>query len=269
MSLLTNRNILIVGEENSQIQDLIESFKAHGMNVLKSRCEDFQKEMIEKENIDIVFLNYLHGLVECRDVLAVLRGDILSRVVPIFALVEDDSQKIQDVLTQGATDFVLAQEENKSIIHKIKSVFSSDDSFLGHQTIDISPIKNAITTKGIRVYIVEDDPLLRNLLSIRLGNSGFPFDFSTDGRSVISLMHQFKPDIIILDLMLPGISGFEILKQIKEDETLKGLPVVVFSNRDGQEDKKKALDLGAVGFYVKAMTDLSELITTIQTLTKK
>jgi len=68
--------------------------------------------------------------------------------------------------------------------------------------------------------------------------------------------------------MLPGRSGFEVLTEIKNDKKLSDVPVVVFSNRDGQEDRQKASELGAKGFYVKAMTDLSELIETIESLTK-
>jgi DNA-binding response OmpR family regulator len=269
MSELTNKNILIVGEENSQVQSLIEISKAHGMRVFKTRCEDFEKDIIEKEDIEIIFLNHLHEDDPCKNMLSFLKEDILSRTVPIFALVEDNSEKIQNVLNLGATDFVVPHEETKAVIQKMKAVFSSDDSFLGHRTIDISPIESSVTTKGIRVYVVEDDPLLRNLLSIRLGNSSFPYEFSTDGKAVIELMHKFNPDILILDLMLPGISGFEVLQQVRNDEALKALPVIVFSNRDGQEDRKKAEELGAAAFYVKAMTDLSELVTTIEALTKK
>lgn len=268
MSELTNKNILIVGEENSQVQNLVETFNAHGMNIIKTTCENFKKEIIEASEVDVVFINLLNATDTCKKVLTDLKGDILSRVVPIFALVEDDTEKIQTAIILGATDFVLQHEDSKSIAHKIKSVFLTDSSYLGHQTIDISPIQTSITKKGIRVYVVEDDPLLKNLLSIRLSNSSFPYEFNTDGKSAVTLMRSFKPDIIILDLMLPGISGFEILKQVKEDEELKHIPVIVFSNRDGQEDRNTAQALGAARFYVKAMTDLSELILTIQSLTK-
>ena len=67
--------------------------------------------------------------------------------------------------------------------------------------------------------------------------------------------------------MLPVKNGFEILAELKADATLKSLPVIVFSNRDAQEDKQKVFELGADRFFVKAMTDLSVLIETIEELT--
>jgi DNA-binding response OmpR family regulator len=86
--------------------------------------------------------------------------------------------------------------------------------------------------------------------------------------NVLPAMRQFNPDVIVLDLMLPGRSGFEVLAEVKADDKLQQVPVIIFSNKDTAEDKQKAQDLGARGFYVKAMTDLSELIELIESLVK-
>jgi DNA-binding response OmpR family regulator len=68
--------------------------------------------------------------------------------------------------------------------------------------------------------------------------------------------------------MLPGKNGFELLAEIREDGQFKDTPVIIFSNRDSQEDRRKAKELGAAAFHVKAMTDLAELVTTIENLVK-
>jgi DNA-binding response OmpR family regulator len=269
MSELTNRNVLVVGEENSQIQELEDSFNAHGMNVSRAGCNNFDNSVLEKNKIDIIILNHLHSEMPCKAMLSLLKDDILNRTVPVFALVSDTPEMIQDVLTMGATDYLVPGEENQSVIQKMKMVFSDTDNFSGSNAIDITPIEHSTTTIGIKVFLVEDDPLLRNLLSIKLTHSSFPFEFSTDGMDIVSKVKAFNPDIIILDLMLPGRSGFEVLKDIKADETLQTIPVVVFSNRDSQDDRNKAEEMGVSGFYVKAMTDLSELVITIEKLVKK
>ncbi|MCD5381344.1 MAG: response regulator [Candidatus Pacebacteria bacterium] len=268
MSILTSKNILIVGEENSQIQGLEQLLREHKMSIHKTDCDSFTNNIIDDLKIDFILVNHLDEAHKCQTTLRVLKTGILTSAIPIFILTEDDSDKIQKALELGATDYVTPGEDNQSVLQKMNAVFEATDNFAGSTSIDISPIEASTTSTGIRVYVVEDDPLLRNLLSIRLDKSSFPYEFSSDGQLAVEAMHQFNPDILILDLMLPGKSGFEVLKEVKADEALKDIPVIVFSNRDGQEDRRKAADLGAVGFYVKAMTDLSELIETIETLTK-
>ncbi len=267
-SILSSKNILIVGEENSQIHNLEHLLELHGMHIDRLPCDLVSPAKIEELKTDLVFLNYLSGGETCRNMLNSLRIAILSKTIPVFILIEDTSEKIHEALSLGAADYVTSNEDVQSIVQKMKTIFGQGDDFTGSSVIDITPIEASISSTGIRVYVVEDDPLLRNLLSIRLGKSSFPFEFSSDGKNALPAMRQFKPDIVILDLMLPGKSGFEVLEEIMGDDILKTVPVLVFSNKDGQEDRQKAKELGAVGFYVKAMTDLSELIEMIESYVK-
>lgn len=268
MSVLTNKQILIVGDENIQIFNLERSLEAYGASIHTTTCDTVDSGLLKTKKIDIVLLNHLHNGNTCVDMLNKLRTADTSRAIPIFALVEEDEESIEEVLTLGVADYITSGGEVDSIVQKIKVIFGQGNDFSGSSAIDISPLPSRVSTKGVRVYVVEDDPLLRNLLSIRLDKSSFPHEFSSDGKQAIDAMKQFKPDVIILDLMLPGKSGFEVLAEVKSDEKLKGIPVIVFSNRDGQEDRRKAKELGAVGFHVKAMTDLSELVKTIEEITQ-
>jgi CheY-like chemotaxis protein len=198
-----------------------------------------------------------------------LTDEHLSKAVPVFSIVDDVEADIQLALTYGIADYITPKDDLSTVVKKIEAVFSEGEVFAGSSVIDISPIEADISSTGIKVFVVEDDPLLRNLLSLRLDKSGFPYEFSKDGKNVVPVIKQFKPDIIILDLMLPGISGFEILEQIKNDQEISDTPVLVFSNNDGVDDRARAKTLGANDFYVKALTDLSELMEYIETLVNK
>lgn len=268
MSVLTNKNALVIGAENSLIFSLIESLEPHGVMISKSSCKAVTSELIEDLHVDFVILNNLEREKTCASIMELMRGSLVEKAIPVFVLVNDDPESINEALSFGAADYITAHEEVHSVVSKIRAVFGNDDLFAGSTDIDISPLESDVTSTGIRVFVVEDDPLLRNLLSIKMDKSLFPYEFSYDGNDVLPAMHQFKPDVIILDLMLPGRSGFEVLAEVKSDEKLKDVPVIVFSNRDGQEDRQKANELGAKGFYVKAMTDLSELMETIESLVK-
>lgn len=268
MSVLTNKNALIIGSENSLIYSIVESLESHGVVISKSACKDVTAQLIKDLNIDFIIFNNLQQEDSCASVMNLIRDDLVERAIPVFVLVNEDPAEINQALSFGAADYITAHEDVQSVLAKVKAVFGQSTDFSGLSAIDITPAKASITSTGIRVFVVEDDPLLRNLLSIKLNKSLFPYEFSNDGANAIPAMHQFKPDVIILDLMLPGRSGFEVLAEVRADEGLKDVPVIVFSNRDGQDDRKKAQELGANRFYVKAMTDLSELIETIESLVK-
>jgi DNA-binding response OmpR family regulator len=268
MSVLTNKKVLVVGNVNHLITTLVESLEAHGATVSKIACAQVTESLLHEQGVDLIIINGRESDSSCQDALKLVGGPLVERAIPVFALIEDTPEMVQDILSLGVADYFTEHEDPTSVLSKIKAVFGQNDLFAGSTTIDISPIEASVTTAGIRVFVVEDDPLLRNLLSLKMDKTQFPYEFSVDGNNAISAMHQFKPDVIILDLMLPGKSGLEVLAEVRADSRLREVPVIVFSNRDGQDDRKKASELGAQKFYVKAMTDLSELIETIESLVK-
>jgi DNA-binding response OmpR family regulator len=119
------------------------------------------------------------------------------------------------------------------------------------------------------VFTVEDDSLLRNLLASKFEKSKVPFEISSDGEDLINKLKVFRPQIVVLDLMLPGKDGFELLEEIRADADTAEIPVIIFSNKDSSDDRKRAAELGAKGFYVKALTDLSDLMVTIEKHAKR
>jgi two-component system, cell cycle response regulator len=266
MSILSKKTVLLVSETKPLITELGPLLKKHEMNVINAFCGSVSLPEIQEQNVDIVILNHLHGSDTCTEILNQLRGKILSKDIPVFAMVENSEKKINHALMLGAADYITPDESPESVVKKIKIIFGQPDNFPSTSVIDVPPDTALTTKKGIRVYIVEDDPLLRNLLSTRLKASSFPSSFSIDGGDVVSKILDFKPQVIILDLMLPIKNGFEILEELKANSSLKNVPVIVFSNRDSQEDKQRVFGLGADRFFVKAMTDLSVLIETIEEL---
>jgi DNA-binding response OmpR family regulator len=266
MSILEGKSALILGDQTSHVMQLESLLKKHMMNVTLESCGAFSLSEIQEKSFDIVLLNHMHKGETCTELLDQLRGKILKKSIPIFAMVENNEDRIQHALMLGAADYITPDESTESIIKKIKVIFGQPDNFSSTSVIDV-PLDTPLTTKkGIRVFIVEDDSLLRNLLRTKLEASSFPAGFAVDGAGAVSKILEFRPQVIILDLMLPVMNGFEILEELKKNATLKSVPVIVFSNRDSQEDKQRVFDLGADRFFVKAMTDLSVLVETIDEL---
>ena len=114
--------------------------------------------------------------------------------------------------------------------------------------------------KESKVLIVEDDALLANVLSKLFVKNNFATLMVKTGIEVLEAAKKFIPDIIYLDIILPGLDGFGALKQLKEDEKTKNIPVVMISNLDNEGDIKSATVLGAEKYFIKASVRMEELV---------
>jgi len=114
------------------------------------------------------------------------------------------------------------------------------------------------------ILIIEDDKFLRVLIAKKLAKEGFEVSEAVDGEEGIKKFKEEKPDLVLLDLILPGIDGFEILARMKEDPELAKIPVIILSNLGQEKETEKGIEMGAVGYLVKAHFTLSEIIKKIK-----
>jgi len=119
-----------------------------------------------------------------------------------------------------------------------------------------------------KILIVEDDKFLRELISMKLQKEGYTIIEAVDGEEGEKKIKEEKPDLILLDLILPGIDGFEVLSRIKEDPAVSSIPVIILSNLGQKEEIEKGLKLGAIDFLVKAHFTPGEIIEKIKNVLK-
>jgi len=110
-----------------------------------------------------------------------------------------------------------------------------------------------------KVLIIEDDHFLSNILKNRLVKDGLEVVQAFDGNEGLAALRQDKPDLILLDLIMPQVSGFEVLEAISTDPELSKIPVFIASNLGQDTDIQKAKSLGAMDYYVKVRTSIDEL----------
>ena len=116
----------------------------------------------------------------------------------------------------------------------------------------------------MRILLVEDDKFLLKFFAARLKEEDFEVVLAEDGEEAVRKVKEEKPDLILLDLILPKKDGFAVLKEIKSDEKTKNIPVFVLSNLGQESDREKAKELGAVDYLVKVNFDLKEIIKKIK-----
>ena len=118
------------------------------------------------------------------------------------------------------------------------------------------------------ILIIEDDKFLRELIVQKLLKENYEVVQAVDGEEGIKKAKEAKPDLVLLDLILPGIDGFEVLTRMKEDVATASVPVIILSNLGQKEDIDRGLKLGAVDFLIKAHFTPAEIIEKIQNLSK-
>jgi len=116
-----------------------------------------------------------------------------------------------------------------------------------------------------KILVVEDSQDIRNILYMRLLINGYDVIVAEDGQQGLDKAKNENPDLIILDLMLPKIDGYEVCRMLKFDDKFKNMPIIILSALDQQEDREKATKSGADAYFIKPF-DLELLLTKIKNL---
>lgn len=111
-----------------------------------------------------------------------------------------------------------------------------------------------------KIIVVEDDPFLGKAFSLKLNNAGFDVVLVKDGQEALGVITKEAPDIVLLDVMLPHKSGFDILIDLKKDEKLSKIPVIMLSTLGQEDEMKKGLSLGANEYLVKSNIKLEQVV---------
>ncbi|MGH9533288.1 MAG: response regulator transcription factor [Terriglobales bacterium] len=118
----------------------------------------------------------------------------------------------------------------------------------------------------IRILIVEDEDLIRDTYARRLAHEGYQVEAARNGREALALARQGLPQLILLDAMLPDLSGFEVLKALRADPRFLTTPVVLFTNLSQHIDKHQAARLGATDYWVKSEVSPADVAAKVQRL---
>ncbi len=109
------------------------------------------------------------------------------------------------------------------------------------------------------IVLVEDDEFISEMYALKFKEE-FDVTVARDGAEGLAMVKKVKPDIVLLDIILPQLDGFEVLERIKQDEEIKDTPVLLLTNLGQKQNVKKGLQLGAVDYIIKAHYTPSELV---------
>ncbi len=115
-----------------------------------------------------------------------------------------------------------------------------------------------------KVVVADDDRMFRKAAETTLRRQGYSVTTASDGEEALQLIRSEQPDIIVLDLIMPKLQGFDVLQVLKQNALTSDIPVIVLSSLTQEQDKQEALDLGAVAYFNKSTFSLGELVKQVE-----
>lgn len=280
METLQNKTVVLI-EDNVLLSNIItQKLESLGSKVYRYDNGLEGLAGIRHFQPDLVLLDILLPVMNGYEVLQVMQNEQLTERYPVL-VISNSGQPVElaRVHQLGAKDYLVkADFTPDEVLDKARVILQNHARATGGTTIVNAPAEDkadapkntSVVTVAdnlsnghgqVRVIVVEDDPMLRNMLSMKFSKQDdFIFMFVSDGSQAVETIKSFAPSVVVLDLMLPGMNGLEILAELKKDEKTQMIPVLTLTNKSDDEDKQKARDLGADKYLIKAMTDLNDLI---------
>jgi len=116
----------------------------------------------------------------------------------------------------------------------------------------------------IKILLIEDEEMLANMYEVKFKNEGFDLVKALDGAQGLEMAKTIKPDFILLDIIMPKVDGFSVLKSLKEEESTKDIPVMMLTNLGQDEDIERGKQMGSVGYLVKANITPAEVVESVK-----
>jgi DNA-binding response OmpR family regulator len=262
---VSGKSFVIISTDVSFVNSLERILLFAGAKVQVSNTGESAIKNVRNIRPDIIVFDSTTTDITPVEIFKDLYSDDLTSLIPTISIIpstEIEAQKKSlqfDLINYIPKDNI----DVLAIVLKIEEILdissTSSDKLFDFSESD----KNIYSSKAVlhlRLLVIEDDPLLRNLLSMRLQKAKIEHEFCNSGSLASAAINNFKPTVIILDLMLPEKNGMDVLAEMRAKPETSEIPVIIFSNKDDDTDRTKAKQLGVEDFLVKATTDLSKLL---------
>ncbi|MEI7890341.1 MAG: response regulator [bacterium] len=120
--------------------------------------------------------------------------------------------------------------------------------------------------KGTKILIVEDDVFIRDIYNVKFNQEGFEVFLAEDGFKALEKLETVVPDIVLLDITMPGLDGIDVLKKVKENPALVNVPIIMLTNISEKERVQEAKELGIDEYMIKSQFTPSEVVQKVNSL---
>lgn len=261
------KKILIIEDENALSSVLSEKLIKAGYDAMVSVNGEEGLVKISAWQPDLILLDIVMPKMNGYEVLENLNKNNVKIPVIIISNSGQDVE-IEKTTKLGALDHIIKTEINpEDVVEKVEKILNKSFSKgLGAPEQVVKPSNE----EGVKVLLVEDDSFLRDICSKKLFKEGFNIETAGDGQEALKKVENFIPALVLFDIIMPMLDGFEVLKILRasKNETVKKIPVIMLTNLGQEEDVKKAMNLGATDYLIKAHFTTEEIVEKIKNILK-
>jgi len=272
-------SILIIEDEKILIEVLSKKLENEGYKIYSAEDGKAGLEQIEKVKPDLILLDIIMPKMNGYEVLDVLHDKFGKEKIPPVIIISNSGQpvEINKARDLGAKDFIVkaqfTPEEVLNKVNKLLGVTAGTVSSPGQAATESEgETKSSVQPKkpGVKILIIEDDQFLRDLLKTKLEKENFEVVTAIDGPGGMEKVISETPNVILLDIILPGIDGFEILKRVRTNSNMEvaKTPIILLSNLGQEADVEKGRALGGDDYLIKSNFTIDEIIEKIQNIIK-
>lgn len=268
-------SIVIIEDEEILVDVLKKKLETEGYQVYAAMDGEQGLALIETTRPDLVLLDIIMPKMNGYEVLGELQKKFKAGNSPPVIIISNSGQpvEIDKAINLGAKDYIIkaqfTPEEVISKVNKILGLVKKNSSTAGVEPDFVMP-KPSNKIPGTKVLVIEDDQFLRDLLTTKLRKENFQVTSAIDGPSGFESISQGVPEVVLLDIILPGIDGFEVLKKVRANSSMAiaRLPIILLSNLGQEADIEKGRALGANDYLIKSNFTIDEIIEKIRNVLK-
>ena len=260
------QKVLIIEDDVFLAEVLVGRLVKAGYETILSTTGTDGLSKLKSEHPDIIILDIVLPEMNGYQILEAKQADVSIKDIPVI-VVSNSGQpvEIKRALTLGVRSYLIkADIDPDEAVAKVKEELAKPKGVSQSVNITIVQPKVPGALVGQKILWVEDDRFLKDIITLRLSNEGSVLLHASDETEALEILSKETPDIIMLDILLSGADGFEILKKLKSNPVTKNIPVILLSNLSQNEDIAKGKELGAAKFLVKSRVTLDEIINEIK-----
>ncbi len=223
------KTVLLV-EDNRNMRKLLRyQFQRWGHRVLEAASGNEALEIVHRAHVDLITLDLMMPTMSGYDLLGMLTDDPITKEIPvlIISVVEDREKGI----LLGASDYLIKPFRQEELVEKIQALLGEEKR---------------------SILVVDDDPAVSESLRMQLEERGFQVEVAYDGDEAVASLGLRAPDLVILDVVMPGRNGYEVLRWIRNDPKTSDLPVMILTGHPIEREHEELLHLGADAHFKKA-----------------